>query len=146
MRKLCRCLEQVELLEGRPLFVVGERARGMDFITEGYLKYFKESKIVGSSCSPKSYIRLSVGCWVSEPVLWLDVWEHRGHLVASTRCTYIRVDAQQFQSEMHEISELRKYAEVFCNHANQQIAEHFGDVCVDGLFLEELFNTAIRHR
>jgi len=46
---------------------------------------------------------LTKGHWIGEPALWIDDWECRGSLKATTRCEGLKLDVAMFRGILQEL-------------------------------------------
>lgn len=69
------------------MFVAGEEATHMSFVTKGTMEYHRIAQD-----SDEQEIVESNEDWIAEPVLWIDDWVHLGDLRAASETELLRID------------------------------------------------------
>merc|ERR1712139_51159 len=82
----CNALRSVSLSRGDVLFLPGERAYSMYFVTSGVLLYDDPQN------GRENYVFLHTGDWCSEPSLW-TTWMHYGRMLAKSECDLLELNA-----------------------------------------------------
>lgn len=103
IRQLCKVAMEEHRFHSHDLVFCGgemEATPRMYFVMNGSLKY--EHILSGKETV------LSRSCWAAESSLWTR-WEHRGNLMATTTCTLVQLDVENFQGVTSQFALLTKY-------------------------------------
>merc|ERR1719329_704098 len=91
-RMAVAAVEQKAMAKADSLFIRGEKATHMYIVSSGSLQYLRID-INGVA----RHERVQKGeDWISEPVLWVEAWEHLGGLVAESHCELCLVCPKEF--------------------------------------------------
>eukprot|EP00747_Dinoflagellata_sp_TGD_P103415 gnl/TRDRNA2_/TRDRNA2_168952_c2_seq1.p1 gnl/TRDRNA2_/TRDRNA2_168952_c2~~gnl/TRDRNA2_/TRDRNA2_168952_c2_seq1.p1 ORF type:complete len:260 (-),score=35.09 gnl/TRDRNA2_/TRDRNA2_168952_c2_seq1:198-977(-) len=136
MRKMCiTAIKQETSARGDVIFLAGERAQQMYFVTSGALRY---DNLSDAARCPET--DLSSGEWFSEAILW-GPWVHRGRMRATAECELVVLNALEFRNvAIHHPSHIlliQSYARSFVKEMSRALQnEEAGPWCVSDLHTE----------
>mmetsp|Transcript_54384 Transcript_54384/g.96434 ORF Transcript_54384/g.96434 Transcript_54384/m.96434 type:complete len:829 (+) Transcript_54384:2-2488(+) len=119
-------ISRKHLASGDSLFFAFDEATNMSFVCGGTLQYIRMSHEV-----PAEWVEKGED-WISEPVLWMEVWHHRGELVAVVPCDILLIDAREFRSTCKKSPQVHafvsSYAASFVKWINGIDGESLSDI------------------
>lgn len=139
LQRLCtKALTTKQLAHNDFLFVTGEQAEAMYFLSSGVLLYKKSL-----SEEHEEYVQANFD-WVTEPALWLNNWEHLGTAEAHGESVLISISADRFKKVVSQanpvlIRVVQIYARRFLAWINDLPLNELSDV-----FQKELVEAKIR--
>lgn len=139
LQRLCtKALTTKQLAHNDFLFVTGEQAEAMYFLSSGVLLYKKSL-----SEEDEEYVQANLD-WVTEPALWLNNWEHLGTAEAHGESVLISISADRFKKVVSQanpvlIRVVQIYARRFLAWINDLPLNELSDV-----FQKELVEAKIR--
>jgi len=123
-----RAMSQYSLLWQEELFIMGEKASQMYFLSGGSLNY-EAGEDACETISPmeigedESKTLLEGGAFICEMALWLQ-WEHRGHAMAHSYCELMCLNAANFIEVVrrtHVFRGIAQYAKTYAERLQKEV-------------------------
>jgi len=140
--RLChQAVSEIRVSTEHTIFIKGEQATGMYFVTGGELEYWRSALV--------DPIPIQTGDWLSEVALWVS-WRHCGTLAAKCQSDLMLVDTDMFRSAIATCSKVgrrlvRGYAAAFVRHEceAQPAGAWLGDLCCSHEAIAALLETTM---
>ncbi|CAE7490189.1 eag, partial [Symbiodinium necroappetens] len=140
--RLChQAVSEIRVSTEHTIFIKGEQATGMYFVTGGELEYWRSALM--------DPIPIQTSDWLSEVALWVS-WRHCGTLAAKCQSDLMLVDTDMFRSAIATCSKVgrrlvRGYAAAFVRHEceAQPAGAWLGDLCCSHEAIAALLETTM---
>lgn len=106
--KMCNSwMSETNLVANYDVFHKGDKGDSMYFIISGELCY----------CRRASSSTVKQGDWISEAVLWIKDWQHRGKLVATTKVDVVTMNGRAAEWLIQDAcSEASQFVKIYVSH------------------------------
>ncbi|CAE7687127.1 HCN2 [Symbiodinium pilosum] len=129
LQRMCiKALAPKQLAHNDFLFVSGEQAKEMTFLTSGMLLY----KRVFGAKEQEEYVQIDCD-WITEQALWLTHWEHLGTAESLGESTLVSIDSEAFATVVEQSSTalvrlVQLYARQFIGWLNELQLHQLSDM------------------